>query len=235
MMERSTVSGIRTKRSPALPILSSLLAFSTAAFGGTLIDQTVAVVGKRVLTLREIKADLCVGQLLKGRKPSDSQQPDLASLRQARSEIVRRALIRNYLSTTGLAVSEPKDRVKRLTESVRSSFASQDQLAAFLAQRGISDSTLNDLLSDRAQEEAFVQEQLSLRVQVSDKDARVYYQREKSRRYLDKPFESVEKLARESARREKLDQEFQKWLDEEVHRTEILLLPLPSEDPTSGK
>ncbi len=191
--------------------------------------------GKRVLTLRDVEGDLLIDQLLAGKKPTDTSLPAPAVLQKARQNMIHRALIRKYLSSTGLLAGEPEDRFKRLSDAVRAPFPSQDQMNAFLAQRGLSPSAFNDLLMDRALEEMFLKEQLPLRVKVSENDVKAYYEREKSRRFLDKPFGSVEKIVRESAVREKLDQEFQKWLDDETHRTEILLLPLPGEDPTSGR
>ena len=153
----------------------------------------------------------------------------------ARQELARRALVGNYLATTGLLPSELDSRVRHLADSIRALFTSQEQMNAYLSRHGVPSSLFTELLKDRSMEDLFLKDQLPLRVRLTDRDVRNYYEREKSRRFLDKPFESVEKIARESARRERMDQEFQKWLDEETRRTEILLLPLPGAPATSGK
>jgi hypothetical protein len=223
------------RRSLLLPILCSLAAAPASASGEILVDQTVAVVGKRILTLREVEADALLEKLLRGKRPAETGGLDSQETTKARQELARRAIVGNYLATTGLLPSELDARVRHLADSIRALFPSQEQMNAYLSQRGVTPSLLAELLKDRAMEDLFLKDQLPLRVRLTDREVRNYYEREKSRRFLDKPFESVEKIARESARRERIDQEFQKWLDEETRRTEILLLPLPGVQATSGK
>ena len=178
-----------------------------------LLDQTVAVVGQKVVTLSEVRGEAAISSVLDARK-GPLEEPDSDETERALQTIVRRALIENYLDNLGLVPNVPpatKGALNALLKPHRTSIAA-------------SDATLDRLLTSRIRSEIFARDHLPFRVNVTDGEVRSYYDAEKDRRFLRQPFESVAPIVRADLQRERVKKELEKWLETEMHRTHVVFL-----------
>ena len=172
-----------------------------------LLDQTVAVVGHQVITLSEVRAEATIAAILE--KRTGPEETD-----QALQTLVHRVLIGSYLDNLGLVQEVPPDRKTSLRNSLK----------PYLKEGDIPEKTLDRLLTSRIRSEIFVEAHLPFRVNVTDEEVRSYYETEKDRRFLRKPFESVAPIVRADLRRERVKKELEKWLETEMHRTQVVFL-----------
>lgn len=196
----------KTNRLKAKFAFVFLFAFSSAFSAEVLIDQTVAVVGKEIFTLHDLNVERVIAQALDKKSASESSEQLLQLL-------IRRSIITQHLSNIGLLIEVPKDRLAKLKDGLKG--------------QNIPENELENRLKSRIQAEIFMEEQLPARITVTDQDVRAYYEAEKNRRFLGKPFESVKGIVRADLRRDRVQKEFQRWFETEMHRTEVTLLPLP--------
>jgi hypothetical protein len=176
-----------------------------------LLDQTVAVVGKEVLTLHDVKVERIVSRALDTpRSLSDEQLTNI---------LVRRSLINQNLDSVGLLTEIPPERLARMRAKTSSE-------SSALSAIGVTEPGLDLRLRKRIRSELFMEQQLPSRITLTDTEVRAYYESQKAHRFLGKPFESVEQIVRADLRRERLQKEFERWLETELRRTEVRILPL---------
>jgi hypothetical protein len=188
--------------------------FSAALLASSvLLDQTMAVVGHRVITLSEARGEAFVSSVVEDHKAPDATTTPEQTER-ALQTIVRRALIDNYLDNLGLVQEVPPERKAALKNSLK----------PYLSSSGISEQTLDRLLTSRIRSEIFAESHLPFRVNVTEEEVQRYYEAEKDRRFLRKPFESVAPIVRADLRRERVKKELEKWLETETHRTQVVFL-----------
>ena len=190
--------------------------FSASLLASTvLLDQSVAVVGHRVITLSEVRGEAIITFILeKGNTPPMPESIPSEKIDRALQTLIRRVLIDNYLDKLGLVPEVPAERKAKLKNSIK----------PFLTSIDLSEATLDQLLTSRIRSEMFAESHLPFRVNVTDEEVRSYYEAEKDHKFLRKPFESVAPIVRADLRGEKVKKELEKWLDTEMHRTEVVLL-----------
>jgi hypothetical protein len=133
-------------------------------------------------------------------------------------------LIDNYLDNLGLVPTVPEDRKAKLKSAVASAFHSPAEMQKYLDTMGISERILDGLLASRIRSQVFVEQHLPFRVNVTDEEVRRYYEAEKSRKFLGKPFQSVAPIVRADLQQERVKKELEKWLETETNRTEVVFL-----------
>jgi hypothetical protein len=183
---------------------------ATLLASAVLLDQTVAVVGPTILTQSEVRAEALLHNVLDGRKLLTETDAEDRAL----DRMIRRTVIDNYLDNLGLIPAVPEDRKAALRERLR----------ARLAGREVPEATLDRLLTSRIRSEIFMEDHLPFRITVTEEDVRAYYETEKERRFLRKPFESVAQIVRADLQRDRLKKELEKWLETEMRRTQVVLL-----------
>src|SRR6516165_6107566 len=117
LMEKSIKTAGRTRKNlrkiSFFPFLFLTLTASTQ-----LIDQTVAVVGKRILTLQDLVAYQFVRNALNNKKTDIKEfRVNATEIFTARDEAVKAALIKNYLAITSLRSSIPDSELNKLKKS----------------------------------------------------------------------------------------------------------------------
>ncbi len=205
------------------------------AYGEILIDQTVAIVGKQILTLRDARIDHWVDSALKNKKIVKSADVSNEDLEKTIQTSVRRMLINDYLRDVGLLNEIPKDRLKKLKDTFEKAFSTSQEMQSILAQLELTESDLNHLLQSRIRSELFMDQHLAFRANVTEKEIRDYYELEKHRRFLGKPFENVANIVKADLQRDRIKKEFDKWLEAQTRRLEVILLPLPQQGNSSMK
>lgn len=193
-----------------------------------LLDQTVAVVGKYTLTLHDLEADYVLSEILDHRRipAPDEFRRDSKKIETTRNAVIRKTVIQLYLEGTGLAATVSATRVSELKSKLTNVFKSSEQASTFLRSMGISSETQESFLQQRIRTDIFMERLVPTRYSITDKDVTAYYEREKDRRFLGKPLESIRNVVEEDLRREMLRNEFARWLEAETRRIEIIRLPL---------
>lgn len=228
-MERSTTSGRRRKtrlQAVSLPLLvSAISSFASAQDRKILLDQTLAVVGHRVILLGEVRAEAVVSSLLEKRRiPPAPQALAPEETEVALQTLIRRTVIANYLDNLGLVPEVPPERLAKMKSSLQALLGPPAEMKKYLEAKEISETNLDALLRSRIRSEMFAEQHLPFRVNVTEADVRAYYEAEKNRRFLGKPFDNVAPIVRADLRRERTKKEFETWLETEMHRTEVVLL-----------
>ncbi|HLG19709.1 MAG TPA: hypothetical protein VI895_07840 [Bdellovibrionota bacterium] len=204
------------------------LFFLAPVAASTLVDQTVAVVGKRVLTLHDVEVDYVLSHVAdKERLPTVGDiRSDPNTFDRALRTLVSKALIQNYVENTGLLLKAPPEKIARTKADLRRLFSSEPDMNDFLSRNGIEPSDVDRFAAEHARSEQFMEEHVAGRVTLNEAEMRAFYDREKNSRFLGKSYENVENLVRTQLLREKIKKEFEKWRDTEMRRTDIVLLPV---------
>lgn len=224
-MAATTKSGPRsTKRSPKLSLAALL--FAGAALAGA-HDRSVAVAGAHVVTLRDVKIQAAVQYLQQKDAVPPASRPDRSTpnLEAARRAIVTDWLIFDYTANIQAA---PEIKAADREAAVRKVLAADGGKAeAFLAADGVRRQDVGEAVDRRLRFDAFVDKQLGFRVTVADEEVQAHYRKHQGTRFLSKPYAEVEGIARADLRKEKVQLEFQRWMELQARRTEVSFLPMP--------
>lgn len=211
--------------------LSAIL-FFCALSHAKLIDQTVGVVGAHVITLRDMRIQSAVEYMEQYRRipenqPSSGRQ-DLSTdnLSKARQSIVTDYLIQDYLSTIQvnpeIKPTDKEDLVNKIME------LEKDKVETFLKQEHFSRSDVESAVERKLRLEFFLENQLAFRTNFTDPEVKVHYEKHSQDRFLGKSFSDVEGIVRADLKKEKLQLEFARWIKNQIRRTEVTVLPIPS-------
>jgi hypothetical protein len=188
----------------------------------------VAVVGKRVLTLRDVEVDYVLTYLLEKRKTvaAGVVRVDIKTFDEARNALIQKTLVLNYLDNGGVLTKPSPEWLNQNQTEIRRVFTSEKERSEYFYSQGIGAKEMERFLADHSRSDQFMNENVAARVTVTDAEVRSFYEEHKQRRFLGKSFENVENLVRTQVQREKIKKEFQRWLETETRRTEIVLLPV---------
>ncbi len=187
--------------------------------------MTVATVGQSAITKREVENyQLLLSLEVKkeGKKVTDSSDAD-----KTRNALIQQVMIKNYLVSTGLLHPITPAELA----AARREINYEKNKSLFDAQ-GIDSQMLDQMLEDRLHERMFFEKLIPSRVVIMEKDLHAYYNEKKDSRFLGKPYASVESIVRADLKRDRVEKEFNRWLETEKRHTEIILLPSPENRKT---
>lgn len=211
-----TARNIRTRLFPkSLPRKARNLFAATLLASTLLLDQTLAVVGHRIITLSEVRGEAAISSILRTQESPPSKM-DLSGeeIESTLQVLVQRALINNYLDNLGLITEIPSERLARV----------KGQVKPHLKTVGISEAMVDRLLTERIRSQIFAEKHLPFRVTVTDQEVRRYYETEKDRKFLREPFERVAPIVRANLQRERVKKELERWLETEKKRIKVVFL-----------
>jgi peptidyl-prolyl cis-trans isomerase SurA len=138
---------------------------------GATIDRVAIVVGREPILASAIDQEIRVTAFL------NRESPDLsaASKKKAANRLIDQALIRQEVRTGGYAIAPAKETSETLAEIEKGRFQNQTQYREALARAGITDAELRDRLAWQLTVLRFIDARFRPGVQVSDEDARKYY------------------------------------------------------------
>lgn len=134
------------------------------------VDRIAVTVGKQVITESDLIRDLRVDAFL------DRKAVDLTpeAKRKSAQRLVDQILILREAEESHLTLAAPGD-ADRLVAAEKSKFASEREYQAALAKYGVTEADLSEHLLDGLRELRFTDLRFRPQVQVSDADARQYY------------------------------------------------------------
>ncbi len=207
-----------------LAVIWLCMVFSAKAY----TDQVVATIGPSAITLRDVRLHAFLTSLLHKEKPSPNQffLHTRTAIKKYRTFLVQRAVILNYLQVSGISLSPKESRVQEVKKQVTARFASEKAMKGFLSTLGVDIEEVNRWILEKLQMEQFVDEQIGMRVQLSESEVRSHYDKKRESRYLGESWEKVRPVVRAELFRDRLKTELKKWLDTEITRVGVVFLPL---------
>jgi hypothetical protein len=202
--------------------LTLTFAFAASVASGVVIDRIAVIAGKRAIKASDIDRDLRVTAFL-NREPLIFT-PD--ARRKAAERLVDQSLIREEIAAGGFSPAQYGEATA-MQESLRRDHY-QNSVPRFreaLAQYGLTDSELHDQLRWQLTVIRFIDERFRPGIIVSDEDVRKYYDdhlAELRRQYPnDNGFDALAPQIRSSLEGEKINEEFEAWLQEARRRARV--------------
>ena len=199
-----------------------LLLVSGAASGSVVIDRIAVIVGKRVIKSSDVDRDLRVTAFI-NRQPLDLSA---AARRTAAKRLVDQQIIRQELSAQGYSRPSDGDANQMLQQITKERFqGSTPLLQSALVRYGLSKDILRERLLWQLTVLRFIDQRFRPGILVTDEDVRAYYDQhlaDLKREYpKDSSFQALSTKIRNSLEGQRIDQEFEAWLDEARKRNRI--------------
>jgi hypothetical protein len=196
-------------RCPAL-----ILSLACLLPGGVVIDRIAVVAGKHVIKLSDIERDLRLTNFLNREPLAINAQ----SKRKAAERLVDQAVIRDEIATGGYTRATDADAAGMLQQIRKDRYSASDaRLRQALTQYGLTEDELRAELLWQLTVLRFIEQRFRPGVLVSDEDLRAYYDQHLSdlkRQYpRDNTFESLEAKIRASIEGERINEQFEQWLE----------------------
>jgi hypothetical protein len=194
--------------------LALILGLAYLMQGPVVIDRMAVIAGKHVIKASDIERDLRVTAFL-NREPL-SFTPDRK--RKAADRLVDQAIIRDEITTGEYHRASDADARKMLEQIRQDRFAgSEVRLRQGIAQYGLTETQLQDYLLWQLTVLRFIDERFRPGVLIADEDVHNYYDQhlaDLKRQYpADNSFTALEPKIKELLEGERINQEFEAWLD----------------------
>jgi hypothetical protein len=194
--------------------IALLLGVTYLVQGPVVIDRIAVIAGKHVIKTSDIERDLRVTAFL-NREPL-AITPDRK--RKAADRLVDQAIIRDEIATGEYHRASDSDAKTMLDQIRRDRFGgSEARLSQAIEQYGLTESQLREYLLWQLTVLRFIDERFRPGVLIDDEDVRKYYEQhlnELKRKYpTDNSFAALEPKIRNLLEGERINQEFEAWLD----------------------
>ena len=202
--------------------LLALLMVGAAAESAVLVDRVAVVVGNHVIKASDIDRDLRVTAFI------NRQQMDLsaAARKKAAGRLVDQQIIREELSAQGYSRASDQDADALMKQIVTQRFqGSGAQLTATLNRYGVTKDQLHEQLLWQLTVLRFIDQRFRPGVLVTDEEVKAYYDQHLADLKREYPngnsFEGLSGKIKETLEGERIDTEFESWLDEARKRHRI--------------
>jgi hypothetical protein len=181
---------------------------------GVVIDRVAAVAGKHVIKLSDIERDLRLTNFLNREPLAINAQ----SKRKAAERLVDQAVIRDEIATGGYNRATDVDAADMPQQIRKDRYsASATRLRQALMQYGLTEDELRSQLLWQLTVLRFIDQRFRPGVLVSDEDLHAYYDQhlaDLKRQYpRDNTFESLEPKIRASIEGQRINEQFESWLE----------------------
>jgi hypothetical protein len=201
--------------------LCSILPNLTYAY----LDQVIVEMPKAAKTIYDIRVHSYIRHLYEqGMKIDPMTDGWLASFfDDERQNFIEQYLAQNYVSENGLNIKPTKDEVKQGIQRIHQVFATPDERKKSFAALNINDEDVEIWVFSRIVFDKFLSTSIQDRVVITDQRLEQHYQTWKSTRFLNKSYEEVAVKVREDLSKTLLQEEFQKWVDQEKRRQKMII------------
>lgn len=143
----------------------------------------------------------------------------------------RQSFIEQYL--VGLHATEEESSLKPTLSDVQNAkskidsvFKSMDQKSKIYSDLGIKEDDIHEWLEDRLTLEKFLQTTMMNRIVITDQKIQEHYQTWKKDRFGNQSFPDSQQKVKDDLSMSLLDEEFQKWVDQEKRRRKLVVKSL---------
>jgi peptidyl-prolyl cis-trans isomerase SurA len=215
-----------------------MLAFlnvSLALSGAVVLDRVAVVVGLHVVKTSDIDRDLRATQFLN----RESLNFSVDAKKKAAGRLIEQELIRQEIVAGAYKGATATDVDNFLSQLRRDRFGgSAAQLNANLARYGLSEEQLREYLLWQMTVLRFIDERFRAGVVVTDEDVRAYYDRHKAELEKANPqnhtYEALQPKIRDILTGERVNQNFEEWLQETRRRTRVEYREAAFQDGAKG-
>lgn len=196
-------------------LLALLIAVTFSSASAEVVDRTIAVVNKHLVTWSDLDEQMRFEALENGRPLSELSEADR---RAAFEHLVQDRMLRDQMQ--GAPPATPADIQTRISE-VRGAWRMEKddvRWAATLGHYGISAHELNALVANQLEILRFIEFQVRPLVRVSRSEVEDYYNNTLAPKVMaagqsPEPLEQIESKIRELLMEQKTNREMEKWLD----------------------
>lgn len=190
--------------------------------GAVVIDRIAVIVGKQVVKTSDVSRDLRITAFLNQRPLSITREEK----RKAADRLVDQQIIRTELATGGYSRATDADADALLKQIRQSRFAGTDSRMRTALQRyDITEDQLRAQLLWQLTVLRFIDQRFRPGILVTDEDVRAYFDQRHTELAKDNPknstFEVLAPKIRESLEGERINQEFESWLEGARRRNRI--------------
>lgn len=203
-----------------LTILTLLIAFPLSA--SVVLDRVAVIVGKQVIKESDILRDLRGTEFLNRQPPDFSAQ----ARRKAADRLVDQMIIREEIRRDAYTQA-PASQVDAMMKQIRDQRAggSDTRLQQELARYGLTEDQLRAQLQWQFDVLRFIDQRFRPAVLVTDEEVKAYYDQHRAaldRQYPQiKTYQGMEPKVRGLLEGERLNQEFDRWLDAQRKRANV--------------
>jgi len=213
----------------------SILALSLSASGAVVLDRIAAIAGKHIVKLSDIDRDIRLTDFLNGSQLDFSA----AARKQSAERLITQQIIRDEIVTGGYRRPLESQAATLESQLIRDQFGGSSQrFHAALQRYGISQPELRDQLLWQLTVLQFINERFRAGIVVTDDDLHKYYDQhaaELKRQYpKDGNFQALEPKIRETLEGERINEEFNEWLDQARQNVKVEYKPGAFNQETSG-
>lgn len=194
-----------------------------------LLDQSIAVVGSELITLRDVKLKFLVISLLRdGAKIFKQAEGYLeeALFDEARDQEIQERLMLAYLKKLGLAKSLSSDKQNKLMEQFEVKVGSLDFIKKKLKNISFTFDEVQGEVFRQGLKITFIKEQLGFQLELTDADLQKYYQSYKQTEYEGKSFSAARPQVTADLKATKLRGVYLDWLKQRQREVDVQILPL---------
>lgn len=201
-----------------------------AAAAGELVDRVVAIVDEEPILLSDLRRAIGLGMVARREGESEAQL-----LRRTLDEWIERRLRLNEISRFGFE-SAPLEEVEQQIERLRARFPDEAAWQAELAELGLGEAEVRQLLAHQLAVLSYLEQRLGPRAFVSIDEIRRYYDEELVPRLTAlgdpvPPIDEVREGIRALLREQKLDGEIARWTAELRREADVVDLLEAPEKP----
>lgn len=197
-------------------VFMSLLRLITSANGAVTIDRIAVIVGRHAVKLSDIDLDIRLTAFLN--RGSSAETPEVK--RKSAERLVEQQIIRNELATGGYARASDAEAEAMLKQIRDGRFARRDdQLKRSMAEYGLSEDQVKAQLLWQLTVLKFIDQRFRAGVLVTDEEVRAWYDQHPEVQKV--AFEKASAQIRGSLEGDRINRDFEAWLDEARKGTHI--------------
>ena len=223
-MEKSTKAGLRRILSKFLGcLLSAVLVFPS--FVHAYFDQVVIEMPKAAKTIYDVRVHSYLRHLYEqGLKIDPTTKEWLASFfEDERQNYIEQYLAQNYAFENNLNLKPTKDELRQGVQRIHQGFSTPEERKKSFETMSVTDEDVTLWVNGRIIFDKFLSTSMQDRVVITDQRLEMHYQTWKSSRFLNKSYEEVSAKVKEDLSKTLLQEEFQKWIDQEKRRQKMVV------------
>ncbi len=223
-MEKNTKVGLlKIQNNWARFFLCFLFLISAPALA--YFDQVVIELPKTAKTIYDIRVYSYLRHLYEQNLKIDPTTQEWLSsfFEDERQNYIEQYLAQNYISENDLNIKPSKAEVKQGVDKINHSFSTPEERKKSFELMNISDEDVQNWVTARLIYEKFLSSVIQDRVVISEQRLEAHYKTWKNTRFLNKPYQEVETKVREDLSKMLLQEEFQKWIDQEKRRQKMVI------------
>ena len=142
---------------------------------------------------------------------------------------IEQLLVTGYALDSDQTLKPTSEDAMNAQAEILKVFKNMDEKKKSFAIIGIDDSDLHDWIVNRLTLQKFLDNTIQNRVVITDQKVHDHYQTYKQERFFNHNFSDVELKVKEDLSSMLLDEEFQKWVDQEKRRRKLIVKTLQSQ------